>query len=105
MAWGESSVTEQRLRFVVAASRQESSLAELCREFEISRQTGYTWLKRYRSGGAAEVVERSRRPEHSPQRTPGELEQAVIAMRRRYPDWGAAKLRVLLQQDFPQIRM
>jgi transposase InsO family protein len=105
MAWGPSSVTEQRLKFVVAASRHETSIAQLCREFQISRQTGYTWLKRYQSGGAAEVMERSRRPVHSPQRTPAELEQALIALRTRYPDWGAAKLRVLLQQQLPEMRI
>jgi transposase InsO family protein len=97
MAWGWSSVTEQRLGFVVAASRKHSTMADLCREFQISRQTGYTWLKRYKSGGAAQVIERSRRPERSPQRTVPEIEQAVVELRRRYPDWGAPKLHVLLR--------
>jgi transposase InsO family protein len=101
MAWGESSVTEQRLRFVVAACRKQASMTELCREFQISRQTGYTWLKRYQAGGSQQVVERSRRPAHSPQRTSAALEQAVIALRRLRPDWGAAKLRVVLQQQHP----
>src|SRR5258708_2282997 len=105
MAWGESSVTEQRLRFVVTASRKEQGMTDLCREFQISRQTGYNWLKRYRSGGAAQVVERSRRPHHSPQQTSGELERAVVALRARYPDWGAAKLGVLLSQQFPQAQV
>lgn len=102
MAWREASVTEQRLRFVVAASRKQASMAELCREFQISRQTGYGWLKRYQTGGSAEIVERSRRPAHSPQRTSPGMEQAVIALRTRYPDWGAAKLLVLLRQQHPE---
>ncbi len=101
MAWGESSVTEQRLRFVVAASRKERSMTDLCLEFQISRQTGYSWLKRYQQGGAAQVVEHSRRPGHSPHRTGVELEQAVVALRQRYPDWGAAKLLVLLRREHP----
>jgi transposase InsO family protein len=99
MPWGSASVTEQRLKFVVAASRKQASLAELCREFDISRQTGYTWLRRYQQGGAAQVAERSRRPEHSPQRTSPEIEHAVVELRRRYPDWGAPKLRVLLVEQ------
>jgi transposase-like protein len=42
MPWRESSVVEERLRFVVAASRKEQRFSEVCREFGISRQTGYT---------------------------------------------------------------
>ncbi len=38
------------MRFVVAAYRREKTLAELCREFGISRPVGYEWLKRYRPG-------------------------------------------------------
>jgi transposase InsO family protein len=99
MAWRESSVIEERLRFVVLASREQQSMAGLCREFGISRQTGYTWLKRYEAGGSSEVVDRSRRPLHSPARTAPEIEQAVVELRQRWPDWGAGKLHALLQRN------
>jgi len=98
MPWQESSVLEERLRFVVLASRRERSMTGLCQEFGISRQTGYTWLKRYQSGGSGQVVDRSRRPLHSPERTSAEIEQAVVELRQRWPDWGAPKLHVLLGQ-------
>jgi transposase-like protein len=68
LPWREQSVVEERLRFVVTASRREQPFAELCREFGVSRQTGYTWLKRYESGGSSQVVDRSRRPLRSPTR-------------------------------------
>jgi transposase InsO family protein len=99
MPWRESSVVEERLRFVVAASRREHRFTELCREFGVSRQTGYTWLKRYAEGGSSQVADRSRRPLHSPARTAIELEQEVVQLRQRWPDWGAPKLHVLLQQQ------
>jgi transposase InsO family protein len=89
-------VREQRVRFVIAALRRERSFSSLCREFEISRPTGRLWLERYRAGGVEAVAERSRRPLHSPRQTAPELEQRVIELRLRYPDWGARKLRVLL---------
>ncbi len=101
MAWRESSVVEERLRFVVAASRKERSIASLCREFQISRQTGYIWLRRYQAGGSSQVRDRSRRPLHSPARTAAEIEAAVVALRGQYPDWGAPKLLVLLRQRHP----
>jgi len=102
MAWRESSVMEQRLRFVVLASRKQRNVTQLCREFGISRQTGYVWLKRYQAGGASQVVDRSRRPLHSPQRTGPEIEQKIVELRRQWPDWGAPKLLVLLGQQHPE---
>jgi transposase InsO family protein len=99
MAWGTVKVDEQRMRFVVMASRRERSICELCAEFEISRATGHTWLRRYRQGGISEMAERSRRPHHSPTRTASGLEQRVVELRKQRPDWGARKLQVLLARE------
>jgi transposase InsO family protein len=99
MAWNSVEIYEQRVRFVVAANRREKSLRGLCEEFGISRPTGYLWLQRYQEQGLAGMEERSRRPHVSPERTPAEEEQRVIAVRRRFPDWGARKLRVLLAAE------
>ena len=74
MAWGTMNVDDQRVRFVVSASRQEKTMRALCQEFAISRPTGYEWLRRYRRGGIAGVVEKSRRPRNSPRQTASALE-------------------------------
>lgn len=99
MAWKTMDVQEQRVRFVVTASRREKPLAAVCREFEISRPTGYLWLKRYEAGGIAGIAECSRRPQHSPKRTVEPLEQRVVEARKQYPDWGARKLKVVLAKQ------
>ncbi len=99
MAWRTNNVQEQRVEFVVAASRKEKSLTELCAEFNISRPTGYNWLKRYRDNGIQGVQERSRRPNHSRQRTASGLEERAVALRQQRPDWGARKLQHLLQKE------
>ena len=99
MSWRSVAVQEQRIRFVVAACRGESSVSALCGEFGISRATGHFWLKRYRDGGVAAMVEGSRRPHGSPRRTAGSIEERVTALRRERPDWGARKLAVLLARE------
>src|SRR5215471_17688570 len=99
MAWGKVDIEEQRMRFVIAASRKEKPFARLCQEFEISRPTGYEWWKRHQRGGHRAVVEKSRRPHHSRHRTPAESEQQVVHLRRQFPDWGARKLQVELRQS------
>jgi transposase InsO family protein len=102
MPWRESNVLEERLRFVVLASRKEKAFGEVCGEFGISRPTGYTWLKRYAAGGSSQVADRSRRPLHSPKRTSAETEQAIVELRRRWPDWGAPKLHTMLLREHPE---
>ena len=97
MPWKTMDVREQRVSFVVTASRGEKPFSALCQEFGISRPTGYLWLWRYQQDGLAGIAEHSRRPVLSPDRTPPELEARVLALRRRYPDWGARKLQVLLR--------
>ena len=74
-------------------------MTALCAEFGISRPTGYLWLKRYGSCGAASLSERSRRPLSSPTRTADAIEQRVVALRSERPDWGARKLAVLLERE------
>lgn len=99
MPWKAMDVQEQKVKFVVAASRREKSLTALCQEFGISRPTGLLWRKRYEEKGVTGIAERSRRPRRSPEQTKPELERRVVELRGRYPDWGARKLRVLLARE------
>jgi len=89
-------VGEQRVRFVVEATQKARSLSAVCVAYEISRPTGYLWLRRYRQHGVQGIAELSRKPHHSPRRTDPAVEQCVVEVRGRYPDWGARKLQVVL---------
>jgi transposase len=85
------------MEFVVRACGGES-LSSLCREFAITRPTGYLWLKRFREQGVAGVREHSRRPQRSPRRTAEMIEARIVELRLQRPGWGARKLAVLLQR-------
>jgi transposase InsO family protein len=99
MGWKRMDVREQRVAFAVAAVRGEKAMSAFCGEFGMSRPTGYLWLKRYREAGIGGIAERSRRPRSMPAQTAWEKEEQVIALRLRYPDWGARKLQVLLVRE------
>lgn len=99
MAWKTMDIQEQRVRFVVAAAQNAQGFSSLCAEFGISRPTGYLWLQRYQALGILGIAERSRKPHRSPRRTADNLEQRVVELRLRYPDWGARKLSVLLARE------
>jgi transposase InsO family protein len=93
MPWKEQSVAQQRMELVVRARRKEAPVAALCREYGISRQTGYYWLKQVAQAESMTVLEgRSRRPHHSPHQTAVDKEEAVLAIRDR-SGWGARKIR------------
>jgi transposase len=99
MAWKTMDVHEQRVRFVVEATQKVRPFSALCAAYEISRPTGYLWLRRYHESGVRGIAEQSRKPHSSPRRTDAKLEQQVVEVRVRYPDWGARKLRVVLARE------
>ncbi len=61
MPWKASSVMEERLRFVARLLDGEAT-TDVCREFGVSRKTGYKIFDRYKEHGLAALSDRSRRP-------------------------------------------
>ena len=86
-----------KLEFVQLADQEETNMSALCRRFEISRPTGYKWLRRYREEGPEGLEERSRRPDRSPNRTPEPVAQAVCEVRKEHPTWSGRKIQARLE--------
>lgn len=97
MPFKECSLMEVREEFCRLALAEGSNRRELCRRWRISTATAYKWLERYRSEGVSGLADRSRRPQTSPLRTSGELEDRVLAVRSEHPAWGGRKIRRVLQ--------
>lgn len=97
MAWKECDLMSLREEFVSLATHDGTDISELCRRYGISRKTGYKWLGRYQGEGREGLRDRSRRPKHSPNRTPSPMEEAVLKIRERHPAWGGRKIRRRLQ--------
>ena len=97
--WSEKTVVDQRREFTWFASQEGANMTELCRRYEVSRTTGYEWLARFVREGPPGLVDRSRRPHHSPRRTPEAMEGRVLALRDAHPHWGGRKLRRLLLNE------
>jgi transposase InsO family protein len=79
----------------------EWSLAALCREFGVSRKTGYKWISRYVEGGPSGLTDRSRRPHHCPQAVPEAIEWLIVQSRIDHPTWGPRKLLAWLERTKP----
>ena len=99
MPWKRMGVDEQRMQFVIRAVSGKESLAALCREFGISRPTGYRWRRRYEQARSLTGLgEQSRRPHRSPARTAEWKQRSVVALREE-TGWGAKKLHVTLRDE------
>ena len=92
MPWKESSVIDERMRFVIRLKDGEN-MASLCREFGISRKTGYKILDRYEQCGVEGLTDRDRRPHRYANQLPAPVEAAIVAAKREKPYWGARKIR------------
>ena len=92
MPWKESSVVEERLLFVARILDGEP-LTELCREFGISRKTGYKIFNRYKEQGIEALNDRSRRPVRYANQLPPQIETLIVSIRQEKPHWGARKIR------------
>ena len=95
MPWKESLVMEERLRFVARLLDGES-MSYMCRQFGISRKTGYKIYNRYKEHGLEALSDRSRRPVRYANQLPAQLEQMIVRLKKEKPHWGARKIRELL---------
>jgi transposase InsO family protein len=95
MPWKECSVMDERLRFIAKLLDGES-MTEVCREFGISRKTGYKIFTRYRDHGVEALSDRSRRPVRYANQLPSQIESLIVTLKREKPHWGARKIRELL---------
>ena len=91
---------DERMRFVMRLTDGES-MASLCREFGISRKTGYKIFERYEECGLEGLSDRARRPFRYANQLPAQVEAAIVAARREKPHWGARKIRERLLRRLP----
>lgn len=100
MPWKESCRVEERMKFVTRLRKGER-MTDLCQEFGISRKTGYKLVERYEQLSALGLLDQSRAPARSPQRTPAPVVESLVALRKQHPTWGPKKLRAQLLREQP----
>src|SRR3982074_1436233 len=90
-----SSVMEERLRFVARLLDGEA-MTDVCRDFGVSRKTGYKIFDRYKEHGLVALSDRSRRPVRYANQLPEKIEGLIVRLKAEKPHWGARKIRELL---------
>ena len=92
---------DERLRFVAKLLDGEA-MTDVCREFGISRKTGYKIFHRYKESGFEALSDRCRRPVRYANQLPPQIENLIVTFKREKPHWGARKIRELLVRRLDQ---
>jgi transposase InsO family protein len=102
MPWTETNVVDRRTEFVLRALQNAERFGELCRDFGISRKTGYKWKERFLADGLAGLGDQSRRPNQSPSEIAETMICQIVKLKVAHPGWGARKLRAVLERTTPK---
>lgn len=103
MPWEESVILDERMKFIGRLLEGEK-MAELCREFGISRKTGYKFWDRYQKVGLYGLNDRARRPMRYANQLPMQVEKEILRIKREKASWGAPKIREILKRKYPEVR-
>lgn len=99
MPWNTYTTMSLRAEFVRLASRPDANISRLCRQFNISRPTGYKWLRRWKQQGPNGLIDQSRKPHHPANQTPRWMEKLVVDARRSHKGWGGRKIKRWLADE------
>jgi len=93
---------DERLKFIARLLEGEK-MAPLCREFGISRVTGYKIFNRYKDCGLDGLFDRNRAPYRQANKLPYQVERSILGIKKEHPSWGAPKIRDKLIKQYPMI--
>src|SRR5215467_11493874 len=86
MPWRECNPMDERIK-LIARLLDGEKMAGLCREFGISRKTGYKIFKRYNEIGFNGLTDRSRRPYRQANQLPFQIEAQIVRLKQDKPSW------------------
>lgn len=104
MPWKECSKMDEKVKFVARLIDGEK-MAPLCREFNISRKTGYQIWERYLRFGQEAFIEQKRTPYRYANKLPYQIEILILDLKKEYPHWGAPKIREKIFRKHPDIKV
>ena len=85
-------MVEQRYAAVLEVIRDGLAVVDVAARYGVSRQTVYTWIHHYETGGLAALADRSHKPTSCPHQLGAAIEAAICDMRRRHPTWGQVRI-------------
>jgi len=105
MPWKETCVMDSRLEFAVRALCEGTPFDELCKEYGISRKTGYKWKGRFLQQGPVGLEDLSRKPRNSPKQIAEDVLCEIIRIKSDHRGWGPRKIREVYARKHPKAEL
>jgi transposase InsO family protein len=102
--WKVTDPMSERMKFALRIEAGER-MTDVCRDFGISRKTGYKLWERYQAEGAKGLFDRPRAPLRVANRTSVEIRGLLVEARRAHPTWGPRKLRAWIEGHHPGVKL
>src|SRR5260370_2575780 len=102
MPWKASSVMEEKLRFILEYEAGEKSMTELCQRYDISRETGYRTLRRYRASGLGGLLPQSHAAQRHGNQTAEEVEPQAVELPQGHQRQGPREPKRILRRHEPE---
>jgi len=100
MPWDNKSIFEQRWLMLQKFFKEKAPVTRISREFGVSRKTFYKFKHRFAAEGVIGLKDRSRAPHHRPRKIPPIVEEAIVELRFKHPDFGPVRLQAELKKRF-----
>lgn len=101
MPWNEVKTMDQKKNFIDLVLREELPFSECCRQFSVSRKTGYKWFGRYQELGLEGLLEEKRTPNNITRALDQEVIKQVLEIRQKRPCLGPRKIKARLERLYP----
>jgi len=98
----ERTTVNIREEIALMAMDKRYSVSEVALKYGVSRPTVRLWRERYRKSGRSGLTDLSHAPQDCPHRMSDELEELILAERRRF-GWGSKKILRRLADDHPKL--
>lgn len=101
MPWKEINQMDQRAEFVHRALTETITFTELCKEYNISRKTGYKWQQRFLENGYNGLSNYSTRPHSNFNQLSEDTVIKILQIKWAHPSWGARKIQSIFERSYP----
>ena len=101
MPWKETCTMNERELFINAWLERVTSITQLCKRFDISRNTGYKWIERFKAEGMTGLADRSRARLTQSHRTPEAVVEKILQLKHSHSDWGPVTIASALYREQP----
>lgn len=102
MSWRNYDQKEQKMLFIADWIKQETTIADLCRCYGISRKTGYKLIHRYQKEELKAFEEKSHARHSLSNQISSEVQSEIVVTKKKFLYFGPRKVRDWLVKRYPQ---